>query len=51
MEYNKLKAADLAGIMGGRSRMSDVLSGKREISKEQAKRLGERFGISPSVFI
>src|SRR5580704_1769255 len=35
-----------ADVMGGRSRVSDVLSGKRAISKEQAKRLGKRFGIS-----
>jgi len=51
MEYNELKAADLADIMGGRSRVSDILSGKRAISKEQAKRLGERFRISPAAFI
>jgi HTH-type transcriptional regulator/antitoxin HigA len=40
-----------ADVMGGRSRVSDVLSGKRAISKEQAKRLGKRFGISPAAFI
>jgi HTH-type transcriptional regulator/antitoxin HigA len=51
MDSNELKAADLADIMGGRSRVSDALSGKRAISKEQAKRLGERFGISPAAFI
>ena len=51
MEYNDLKAADLADIMGGRSRVSDVLSGKRAISKEQARRLGERFMLSPAAFI
>jgi HTH-type transcriptional regulator / antitoxin HigA len=51
MEHNSLKAADLADIMGGRSRVSDVLSGKRSISKDQAKRLGERFSLSPAVFI
>jgi HTH-type transcriptional regulator/antitoxin HigA len=51
MESNELKAADLAEVMGGRSRVSDILSGKRAISKEQAKRLGERFRISPAAFI
>lgn len=51
MEHNGLKAADLAEIMGGRSRVSDVLAGKRAISKEQAKRLGERFKLSPAAFI
>jgi len=48
MESNELKAADLADVVGGRSRVSEILSGKRAISKEQAKRLGERFGISPA---
>jgi len=51
MEHNGLKAADLAEIMGGRSRVSDVLAGKRAISKEQAKRLGARFKLSPAAFI
>jgi HTH-type transcriptional regulator/antitoxin HigA len=41
IEHNGLKAADLADVMGGRSRVSEVLSGKRAISKEQAKRLGQ----------
>lgn len=51
MASNELKAADLADVMGGRSRVSEVLSGKRAISKDQAKRLGQRFGISPAAFI
>jgi HTH-type transcriptional regulator/antitoxin HigA len=51
MEANGLKAAELAGTLGGRSRVSEILAGKRAISKEQARRLGERFRISPAVFI
>jgi len=51
MEHNGLKAIDLAGVFGSRARVSEVLSGKRSISKEQAKRLGERFRISPAAFI
>jgi HTH-type transcriptional regulator/antitoxin HigA len=51
MEANALKAADLAGTLGGRSRVSEILAGKRAISKEQARRLGERFRVSPAVFI
>jgi HTH-type transcriptional regulator/antitoxin HigA len=51
LEHNHLKPADIADLMGGRSRVSDVLAGKREISKEQAKKLGERFRISPAAFI
>ena len=51
MESNGLKAIDLAGVFGGRSRVSEILAGKRSISKEQAKRLGEYFLVSPAVFI
>jgi len=51
LEYGGLKPADLAELMGGRSRVSDVLAGKRAISKLQARRLGERFRVSPALFI
>lgn len=51
LEENGLKAADLAEIMGGRSRVSEVLSGKREISREQAKKLAARFSVSAALFI
>ena len=51
MQANNLKAIDLAGILGGRPRVSDILNGKRAISKEQARRLGERFRLSPAAFI
>jgi len=51
MESNGLKAIDLGSIFGGRGRVSDVLSGRRGISKAQAKRLAERFHVSSAVFI
>lgn len=51
MESNGLKAIELAPILDGRGRVSDILSGRRNISKEQAKRLAERFHVSPAVFI
>lgn len=51
MEHNDLKAIDLAPILGSRAKVSEVLSGKRSISKEQAKRLGDRFKVSPAAFI
>jgi HTH-type transcriptional regulator/antitoxin HigA len=51
MERNDLRPTDLAGIFGSRGKVSEALSGKRSISKEQAKRLGERFRISPAAFI
>jgi HTH-type transcriptional regulator/antitoxin HigA len=42
---------DLVSIFGSRSRVSDAVNGKRAISKEQAKRLGEYFRVSPAAFI
>lgn len=51
IEENGMKPAELAEVMGGRSRVSEVLSGKRKITKEQAKRLAERFRVSVELFI
>lgn len=51
MEEHELKQADLAPLFGGRSRVSDVLAGKREISKAQAKALAERFKVTADLFI
>ena len=51
MRENNLKQKDVADIFGGQSVVSDVLRGKREINKEQAKKLGERFSVSPAAFI
>lgn len=51
MEHNGLKAADLADLLGSRAKVSEILSGARSISKEQAKRLGVRFRVSPAIFI
>lgn len=51
MEVNSLRQADLVEVFGSRSRVSDAATGKRAISKEQAKRLGEFFCVSPALFI
>lgn len=51
MEDRELKQADLAPLFGGRSRVSDVLAGKREISKSQAKALAAYFKVSADLFI
>ena len=50
MEQHGLKQKDLAGIFGARSVVSEVMSGKREITKEQIRRLSQRFHVSPEVF-
>ncbi len=51
MEQNDLRQADLVKIFGSRGRVSEVVNGKRAISKAQAKSLGEFFRVSPELFI
>jgi HTH-type transcriptional regulator / antitoxin HigA len=51
MEQNDLRQADLVQIFGSRGRVSEVVNGKRAISKTQAKALGEFFKVSPELFI
>jgi len=51
MEDRGLKQIDLETLFGGRSRVSDVLAGKREISKAQAKALSAFFKVPADLFI
>lgn len=51
MTARDLKQADLVEVFGSRSRVSEAINGKREISKSQAKALAEFFHISADVFI
>jgi HTH-type transcriptional regulator / antitoxin HigA len=51
MEQNELRQADLVHVFGSRGRVSEVINGKRGISKAQAKALGEFFKVSPELFI
>jgi antitoxin component HigA of HigAB toxin-antitoxin module len=46
-----LSQADLVSIFGSRGRLSEVVNGKRAISKARAKALGEFFKVSPGLFI
>jgi HTH-type transcriptional regulator / antitoxin HigA len=45
------KQADLVGVIGSSGVVSEVVNGKHSISKLQAKKLGELFQVSPSLFI
>ncbi len=45
-----LKQKDLVPVFGSQGVASEVLNGKRGISKTQAKSLGEFFDVSPSLF-
>lgn len=51
MEERALKQADLAPIFGGQSVVSDVLTGKREINRRQAKQLAELYHYPIAVFL
>jgi HTH-type transcriptional regulator / antitoxin HigA len=48
MEQNRLSPASLPLPA---NRVSEILSGKRGISKDQAKELGRFFRVSPAIFI
>jgi HTH-type transcriptional regulator / antitoxin HigA len=45
-----LKQKDLLPVFGSQGITSEVLNGKRSISKAQAKALGEFFKVSPTLF-
>ena len=51
LESSGKKQADLVGIIGSSGIVSEVVNGKRSISKSQAKKLGKIFQVSPSLFI
>lgn len=48
---NGLRQKDLAPLLGGESGVSSILSGERRINLNQAIRLGERFNVSPLLFL
>lgn len=51
MEEKGVKQSDLVGVLGSKGVISEVVNGKRSISKTQAKALGEFFHVSPALFI
>lgn len=51
MEANGLKQADLTDVFGSSGRVSDVVNGKRGISKTHARRLAAKFNVPADVFI
>jgi len=50
MEAHRLRQKDLVDVFGTESIVSDVLNGKRDLTKEHIRRLSHRFHVSPSVF-
>ncbi len=51
MESSSTKQADLVSIIGSSGVVSEVVNGKRSISKAQAKALGDYFKVSSNLFI
>ncbi|MDQ2084315.1 XRE family transcriptional regulator [Xanthobacteraceae bacterium Astr-EGSB] len=51
MEEHGLTRADLVPLLGTASRVSEVMSGKRELSMKMVKRLRERFHIPADLLI
>jgi len=51
MREHQLKQTDMLDVFGSQGVVSQVLNGKREISKAQARRLSQRFGLPIDVFI
>lgn len=50
MEQNNLSQYDLASDFGGQPVVSDILRGKRKLTREHIERLSKRFSISPATF-
>ncbi len=51
MKMNNLKQTEMTEIFGTQSIVSEVLAGKREITKLQAKALAEKFAMKVEAFI
>ena len=51
IESRNIKQADLVPILGGRGRVSELVNGKRAISKAQAKALADFFHVSAELFL
>ena len=51
MEDRGIKQADLLPVFGSSGITSEVVNGKRSISKAQAKKLAEFFKVSVELFI
>jgi HTH-type transcriptional regulator / antitoxin HigA len=51
MEARGVKPKDLFQVIGSKGHLSEILSGRRGISKAQAKRLADFFRVSVELFI
>jgi HTH-type transcriptional regulator/antitoxin HigA len=51
LEQKGLTRADLEEVMGGKSRVSEFFSGKRELSKSQVEVLRSMLGIPADILL
>ena len=51
LEQRGLAPKDLWPVLGSKSRVSEILAGRRSISKDQAKKLAEFFHVGLDLFI
>lgn len=51
MRANDMKSIDLGNLLGSRSLASQILSGKRGLSKKHILTLAERFRVEPGLFL
>jgi len=51
MEEMKLKQVDLADVIGGKNRVSEVLNRKRKLTVEMIRNLTKRLNLSPGLLI
>ncbi len=51
MQQRGMKLADLAALIGSKGVASEILNGKRALSKANIKRLAGYFDVSPEVFL
>ncbi|MCW8887081.1 MAG: transcriptional regulator [Motiliproteus sp.] len=50
MDQHQLKASDLEAEIGGKSLVSMILNGTRQLTRSHIQALSERFHVNPSVF-
>ena len=51
MEQHDLSQYDLAKELGGQPVVSQILRGKRRLTREHIERLSKRFGVTPATFL
>ncbi len=51
MSNRNLKQADLVPVIGSKGHVSEILAGKRNLSKTHIQKLSEFFRVSPEVFL